>query len=957
MKSASIRNTVGAVGVLSLSVLSLAVTAQVDQDTQPASDGGAIAMPPGGPPTPGPAPGNAPAAEAPEFPPFETVSKNMEKVISVADGAMSFYTLYANKKDGSLLAELPKDFEGKLIMVAPTIAGGDQEAGVMGGTIYGSWKRIDKSLVLMEPNFIIRSTGDQESQTSIKQLFTERVIIDVPIAAMGPGGGPVIDLKNLFIAQAQKWFTPFFGYGPSLRGMNPRLLTLQSVKAFPQNIEVRYQIPDAAGQLISLHYSVRDLPENPSYKPREADSRVGYFNVYYRDLGKPGADEPYTRYITRWQLEKADPKLKLSPPKQPIVWYIEHTTPVRYRRFVREGILAWNKAFEQCGIVNAVEVYQQDATTGDHMDKDPEDCRFNFFRWNTSEQGYAIGPSRQDPRTGQTLDADVVWHAGLTNAVIDMLKELSGSMATMSFTQETMSWLDEHPEWDPRIRLAPPNKREQLMAQAKARLANGGATAEACDHESHSPNSTCAVGLNGPAWRHQGAACRIGEYLAMNINLFAAAVAGGILTEPAADASTLDGMPEEFLGPMIRYISSHEVGHCLGLQHNFSGSTIRSLKDMNSKEFGAQASVGSVMEYAGVNINFGDGDVQGPYATPTIGPYDMWAIQFGYGPEEDRQKILSRVGEPDLVFHNDMAMMGPDPRAMVWDIGADSLEFCDSRMRIVRDLRGKIISDLVKDGQPWRKARERYISLLGTQMQTIYVAARWIGGSYNNRDFKGDPGNRAFIENVPSDRQRRALNFILTNALRDDAYGLTPDLVKNLGLQIYYDDPGMTSVMMDPSFELHDMVAGVQATALTMILNPTTLRRLYDNEYRTNGSEENPITLAEVMNAVSDSVWSDVKPAAGTKYSAAKPMLSSFRRNLQREHLDRLVTLSLPKSANSPAQRTIATLSVLKLRQIGDRVKQVLSNPANVDEYTLAHFTDAQARIEKALNAQYVITR
>ena len=407
-----------------------------------------------------------------DFPPFETVIKGMEKVVSTADGSEPFYTLYANKKDGSLVAELPRDFENKLLLIAPTVAGGDEEAGVMGGTIYGYWKRIDKSLVLMEPNFAVKSTGDKESQTSIKQLFTDRVLVDVPISTMGPGGGPVIDLKNLFVAQAGKWFTPAFGgYGPSVAGVNPRLLILEKAKAFPQNIEITYQMPDARGRLVSLHYSVRNLPENPGYKPRLADSRVGYFNIYYNDLGKPGSDEPFTRYITRWQLEKADPSLKLGPPKQPIVWYIEHTTPVRYRRWVRDGILSWNTAFEACGFFNAVEVYQQDASTGEHMDKDPEDCRYNFFRWNTTNQGYAIGPSRWDPRTGQILDADVVWHEGLTNSLRGMYRGLSGDIAVQHFGPETLAWLDEHPEFDPRIAFATGPERQALLAAARERAA------------------------------------------------------------------------------------------------------------------------------------------------------------------------------------------------------------------------------------------------------------------------------------------------------------------------------------------------------------------------------------------------------------------------------------------------------------------------------------------------------
>ena len=75
--------------------------------------------------------------------------------------------------------------------------------------------------------------------------------------------------------------------------------------------------------------------------------------------------------IHRWHLEKADPNLELSPPKQPIIFYLESKIPVRYRRWVREGVLEWNKAFEEIGIVNAIEVYQQDELTKAHMDKDP----------------------------------------------------------------------------------------------------------------------------------------------------------------------------------------------------------------------------------------------------------------------------------------------------------------------------------------------------------------------------------------------------------------------------------------------------------------------------------------------------------------------------------------------------------------------------------------------------------
>ena len=96
-------------------------------------------------------------------------------------------------------------------------------------------------------------------------------------------------------------------------------------------------------------------------QPRVADERVGYFTTAYTDLGKFKERETRVRHINRWFLEKADPSLEVSPPKNPIVFYIEHTTPIRYRRFVRDGVLCWNKAFEKVGLVNAEGTPSRDA--------------------------------------------------------------------------------------------------------------------------------------------------------------------------------------------------------------------------------------------------------------------------------------------------------------------------------------------------------------------------------------------------------------------------------------------------------------------------------------------------------------------------------------------------------------------------------------------------------------------
>src|SRR5262249_55136302 len=148
------------------------------------------------------------------------------------------------------------------------------------------------------------------------------------------------------------------------------------------------------------------------------------------------------------------------------------------------------------------------------------------------------------------------------------------------------------------------------------------------------PEHPWTHGINDPT----NTACRMGPMLALDLSLVDAALAADILSaEGGTGGSTpathdlLDGLPQQFIGAMIRYISAHEVGHCLGLQHNMAASSIRTLKEINTPGY-TGATVGSVMDYVGVNINNGLGEVQGAYASPCLGPYDKWAIAFGYGP-------------------------------------------------------------------------------------------------------------------------------------------------------------------------------------------------------------------------------------------------------------------------------------------------------------------------------------
>ena len=374
----------------------------------------------------------------PDFPPHATVLADYTKIVSTTDGARSLYTLYKHKKDEKLLAELPAGFASHKYFLALTVAAGDEFAGLQEGDLYFYWRRYGNRLAMIQPNVEHRSTGDNESKASVKRLFTDRVLLDTPILTIGPTGGPVIDLNYLFVSQSSTFF------GSAGRISNSSLVTIEKAKAFPKNIEVAIEGPTSGsfslfggrtpnGQLKTLHYSLSLITPTPGYTPRVADPRIGYFTTGYTDLGKYKDTETRTRFINRWHLTKRDSSLALSPPVQPIRFILEHTVPVRYRRWVTQGVDHWNKAFEKIGFLNAIEIDFQDAQTGRNMDLDPEDVRYNFIRWLNNDIGTAIGPSRVNPLTGEILDADIILTDGWIRHYYGQFSEILPAVAMEGF--------------------------------------------------------------------------------------------------------------------------------------------------------------------------------------------------------------------------------------------------------------------------------------------------------------------------------------------------------------------------------------------------------------------------------------------------------------------------------------------------------------------------------------------
>ena len=518
----------------------------------------------------------------------QTNARSFAQIVQNAQKKEGLFTLYHRPETGKVYLELAPEQLQKNYLCFISLESGIGEGGLFRGLdlieFLFQWRRQNNKVQLVVPNINFRTQPNDPQSRSVNRSLSDSVLYSLPVLATHPERQSLlVDLTDVItsdqdLSNLANAFSRFLG---SSYRIDPEKSYISQVKSFPLNIEIESvfgfsqnsgsqarnlsSIPDSRAFNLNVRYSFIEVPSENSYRPRLADERVGFFTTAYKDLSNSSGRSPFVRYINRWNLQKQDPNAPLSPPVKPIVFWIENTVPLEYREAIGEGVLMWNKAFEQAGFKDAIHVKQMP----DDAAWDPADVRYNTIRWSTSFQPWfnGYGPSHVNPLTGEILDADIVIES---NAVA---KFYEGVGFLVESNQENNSLASQNP-------------------CELGRLSLSKATATSNSNLSHELSA---------------------EHLCFGFD------SNRQLAMGAMAMTLLDGVGEnspkiqDYVHQYLSFLTAHEIGHTLGLRHNFHGSTLLSPEQLNDTDITRDLGlVGSVMDYVPVNLA-PQGEPQGDY--------------------------------------------------------------------------------------------------------------------------------------------------------------------------------------------------------------------------------------------------------------------------------------------------------------------------------------------------------
>ena len=860
--------------------------------------------------------------------------KTVQSILAQAKKIPGYLEIYDLKGKYYLLLN-SKEFKQDFLMTA-SIAHGIGRDGIFGGTMLPTrvirFRKTDDEVQLLFRHISHIAGKDKALNEALKVAFQDQIFDSFKIIAEH-GGKSLIDATTLLGADIYQVATRLSRIYEGSVKHNPKLSHIKEVKNFTENTEVRSNLAftqrTSLGAVsnfeILMHYSFFGFPKE-KYQPRDADQRIGNFLTALKDFSIIEEPEPFRRYVNRWNLQKADPKARASLPKKPIIYYLARTIPHKYRRILREGILEWNKAFEQIGFIGALEARVQ----MDDEDWDPEDNRYHVVSWITTEKpSYsAIGPSRVNPLTGEILDADILMDdTKIRSKIFEFDRQFGRDKEEIENKPSNVhSWQDQSCHALDAI-----GEQIGLLMIAEAK-ANSIAKGEEPKNSSEPPVTKT--------------------------------------TNEASDGDEkkpeLSKIREEYIMQALKWVIMHEVGHTLGFRHNFKGSTIHKFQDLHNKELAETKGLyGSVMDYPGVNISK-DPSKQGYYFTPTLGPYDYWVVEYSYGvfakgkEKKSLAQIAAKSNLKELAYATDEDTRGReysdmDPYASLYDLSEDPLEYSEHMIEFVAESWDEIVDRIVGEGESYQNVEKAFFSFIRTYVRSLDNISKFIGGKVFTRIHRGDSKDRP-ITPISFATQRKALELLDKYAFQDDFLKISRELAESMPSSRW--SHWGTDIYGQPiDKNIQKIVAYVQKEPLERLLSPRILERLID-QAELYSDQNDVLTLNEYFNTLMTSVYSEIFPKGFPNVTLSAPLITAARRDLQREFLTVMIDLynkgksgtrEIPVDGRSLAKRTLRRI----LYQI-DKLRKLKSYDA-LDPISKIHLEDTFERIEAFLDSRYVL--
>tara|TARA_B100001093_G_scaffold520428_1_gene615794 strand:- start:9980 stop:12409 length:2430 start_codon:yes stop_codon:yes gene_type:complete len=705
------------------------------------------------------------------------------------------------------------------------------------------WEKFDNNIFLKQASYSKFANDSLPISIAVSNSNYEPIISNFKIAAKNKDHNSyLIDVTNLYKSDVK-----IFGFPQSSRkgfkitSLDSKLSFVESIRSFPLNIETKhiktYKSSNSRNGQISmlLNNSMVLLPKEPM-KRRYFDQRVGWFTNSQIDFGIDNQEAETVRYIQRWRLEIKDEDIEkfkngeLVEPKKPIIYYIDPATPVKWRKYLKQGVEDWQIAFEAAGFKNAI-LAKDPPSKEEDPDWSPEDVRYSVIRYLASATLNANGPRVSDPRSGEIIESDINWY----HNVMKLLR----------------NW---------------------FFVQ------------------------TSAVNEN----------VRSTEF------------------------------DNETMGRAIRFVSAHEVGHTIGLPHNWASSNAYPVDSLRSKTFTKKYGIApSIMDYARFNYIAQPGD-EGVSLVIDIGPYDKYSTMWGYKPilntsAEDEKEILNnwiteKANDPMFRF----GTSGIDPSVQTEDLGDDAIKASEYGIANLKRIMPKLIEWTTKDGETYDELGYMYrqiLSQFGRYMGHVYNN---IGGVYQH--FKTADQEGAVYTHVNKSYQQNCMNFLHNQLFQTPTWMINKDILNKIEFA-----------------GIVNRIRSTQSRSLNGVLDFGRMARLIENE-AING--KNAYSLTSMMTDLRKGIFKEV-------YQNEK--IDVFRRNLQFAYLDRISFLMTNEQGSTPSwartyvtsvkvsQSDIRTVATGQLIQLSKDLKKYKRKS---DEMSSMHIEMVKNKITNILNGK-----